>query len=226
MGATRDLPDSDQARRKLTQPLSGVLYFFAVFFAGIMLIGFGSLAFGANNTTIFGIGRGPVCVDAYLNGISLTGTGPTIIGLRPGVSSGGTGGTLPLCVMNPTAGQRALEILTAAPSPLLYLAIVLLVLQLLTVIRRQGPFAMPVVRRLRFLAWFLLIGSVAVTVGQHIGAAYFLASAVSQPVPVASDTLTGSSIPAIPFLVACGLLTLGRILRVGARMQDDLAGTV
>jgi hypothetical protein len=102
---------------------------------------------------------------------------------------------------------------------------VLLVLQLLTVIRRQGPFAMPVVRRLRFLAWFLLIGSVAVTVGQNIAAAYFLASAVSQPVPVASDAIT-SPIPAIPFLVACGLLTLARILRVGARMQDDLAGTV
>lgn len=224
MRATQELPDSDEARRKLTQPLGGVLYFFAVFIAGIVLIGFGSLAFGAGNMSVFGIGRGSACVDAYLNGISLTGTGPTIIGLRPGASSG-TGGTVPVCVMNPTAGQRALEILTAAPSPLLYLAIVLLVLQLLTVIRRQGPFAMLVVRRLRFLAWFLLIGSVAVTVGQNIAAAYFLASAVSQPVPVASDAIT-SPIPAIPFLVACGLLTLARILRVGARMQDDLAGTV
>lgn len=225
MRATQELPDSDEARSKLTQPLSGVLYFFAVFIGGIGLIGLGSLAFGANNMSIFGIGRGSACVDAYLNGIATQGTGLVITGLRPGASNG-TGGTLPLCVMHPTAGQRALEILTAAPSPLFYLAIMLLALQLLTVIRRQGPFAMPVVRRLRFLAWFLLIGSVAVTVGQHIGAAYFLASAVSQPVPVASDVLTGSSIVVIPLFVACGLLTLARILRVGARMQDDLAGTV
>jgi hypothetical protein len=44
-------------------------------------------------------------------------------------------------------------------------------------------------------------------------------------VPVASDALSGS-IVGIPLLAACGLLTLSRIMRVGARMRDDLAGTV
>ena len=57
-------------------------------------------------------------------------------------------------------------------------------------------------------------------------AAQFLASAVNQSVPVASDALSGSTIPGTPLLVACALLTLARIMRTGARMQDDLAGTV
>jgi hypothetical protein len=221
---TAELPDSDEARRKLTQPLGGVLYFLAVLATGIALIGLGSLAFGATDISILGVGRGPACVDAYLNGISMTGEGPTIIGLRPGASNG-TGGTVPVCVQHPTAGQRALEILSTAPNTVLYLAIVLLVLQLLLVVRRLGPFVVPVASRLRFLGWFVLIGSVAATVAQNLGAAYFLASAVSQPVPVVSDALNGS-IVGIPLLAACGLLTLSRIMRVGARMQDDLAGTV
>ena len=225
MGATAELPDTDEARRRLTQPLENVLYFFAVLVAGIVFIGLGSLAFGHQDMSILGVGRGPACVDVYTNGISMTGTDPTIIGLRPGASSG-TGGTLPVCVMHPTAGQRALEILSTAPEWVLYLAIVLLVLQLLVVVRRLGPFVMPVVSRLRFLAWFLLIGSVAATVTQNIAAAQFLASAVNQSVPVASDALSGSTIPGTPLLVACALLTLARIMRTGVRMQDDLAGTV
>ena len=224
MPRTAELPESDEARRKLTQPLGGVLYFLAVLTVGIALIGLGSLAFGATDISILGVGRGPACVDAYLNGISMTGEGPTIIGLQPGASNG-TGGTVPVCVQHPTTGQRALEILSTAPDTVLYLAIVLLVLQLLLVVRRLGPFVVPVASRLRFLGWFVLIGSVAATVAQNLGAAYFLARAVSQPVPVASDALSGS-IVGIPLLAACGLLTLSRIMRVGARMQDDLAGTV
>jgi len=46
-------------------------------------------------------------------------------------------------------------------------------------------------------------------------------------VPVVSDALAGL-VPGVwvPLLAACGLLTLARIMRTGARMQDDLAGTV
>jgi hypothetical protein len=224
MGATAELPDTDRARRRLTQPLGGLLYFFAVFVAGIVFIALGSLAFGSQDMSILGVGRGPACVDVYTNGVTMTSTDPTIVGLRPGASSG-IEGTIPVCVMHPTASQRALEILSTAPGPVLDLAIVLLVLQLLVVIRRLGPFVVPVVSRLRFLAWFLLIGSVAATVTQNIAAAEFLATAVNQSVPVASDALNVSTL-ATPLLVACALLTLARILRAGVRMQDDLAGTV
>jgi hypothetical protein len=47
-------------------------------------------------------------------------------------------------------------------------------------------------------------------------------------VPVVQDTINAviamSWIPLL--LVVCGLLTLARIIRIGAQMHDDLAGTV
>ena len=224
MPTTEELPDSDEARRRLTQPLGGVLYFFAMLVTAFVLLGLFALAFGSHSVTILGFGHGPACASVSLNGVPIEGSGPTIPGLRPGASAL----TVPssVCVTQPSAGQRALSILTTLPSALLYLAIVVLVFRLLIVVRSLGPFVVPVVSRLRFLAWFLLIGSVAATVTQNIAAAEFLASAVNQPVPVAGDALTGVSHLWVPLLGACALLTLARIMRTGARMQDDLAGTV
>jgi hypothetical protein len=63
-------------------------------------------------------------------------------------------------------------------------------------------------------------------VAQNIADAYFLASTVRGPVPIADNALSGISSMWVPLLAACGLLTLARIMRTGARMQDDLAGTV
>lgn len=47
-------------------------------------------------------------------------------------------------------------------------------------------------------------------------------------VPVVADTINGVlSTDWIPLLlVVCGVLTLARIVRIGAQMHDDLAGTV
>ena len=224
MRTTAELPDSDEARRKLTQPLGGVLYFFAMLISAIVLLVLVSLAFGSRDATILGIGRGPVCADAPLNGMPME-SSTVLVGLEPGATASTT--SMSVCVQHPSAGQRALNIATTAPDAVLYLAIVLLVLRLLTVVRRLGPFVAPVASRLRFLAWFVLIGSLLASVGQNIAGAYFLASTTSEPVPIISDALAGL-VPGvwIPLLAACGLLTLARIMRTGARMQDDLAGTV
>ena len=224
MPTTEELPDTDEARRRLTQPLGGVLYFFAMLITAFVLLGLVTVAFGSHNVQILGIGHGPACADVPLNGVPIEGSGPTIPGLHPGATA--LAAPTSVCVTHPSASQRMLSILTTAPSAVLYLAIVVLVFRLLIVVRSLGPFVVPVVSRLRFLAWFLLIGSVAATVTQNIAAAEFLASAVNQPVPVASDALSGVSSLWVPLLVACALLTLARIMRTGARMQDDLAGTV
>ena len=45
--------------------------------------------------------------------------------------------------------------------------------------------------------------------------------------PVASNAVNGLiNGLLLPALIACGLLTLARVIRVGTRMSDDLAGTV
>jgi hypothetical protein len=36
----------------------------------------------------------------------------------------------------------------------------------------------------------------------------------------------GLAVIVVPLLITCGLLTLARVIRAGAQMSDDLAGTV
>jgi hypothetical protein len=224
MRATAELPDTDMARRRLTQPLGGVLYLFAMLITAFVVLGLLAVAFGSHDVQILGIGHGPACADVPLGGVTIEGSGPTIPGLHPGATAAAV--PTSVCVTRPSASQRILSILTTAPSAVLYLAIVVLVFRLLIVVRLLGPFVVPVASRLRFLAWFVLIGSVLALVGQNIAGALFLASTISQPVPVAGDALSGLTNLWVPLLAACALLTLARIMRTGARMQDDLAGTV
>jgi hypothetical protein len=161
-----------------------------------------------------------------LNGLSETGGGSRLANLRP-ESSAGTGGQVSLCADHPTVGQRALVTLTQAPAAVLYLAILLLLWQLVRTIRRGGPFAVLVARRLRFLAWFILAGSAVITAGQSMAQSAFTSTIVTDPVPVDSNVTSAlSGGLALPVLIACGLLTLARVIRVGARMSEDLAGTV
>jgi hypothetical protein len=111
---------------------------------------------------------------------------------------------------------------------LLYAAILLLLRQLLRTVRRAGPFTAAIARQVRFLGWFILGGYVAVTAGQSVAQSYFVSTAVvTNEVPIAADAINsviGGIFP--PVLIACGLLTLARVMRVGTRMNDDLAGTV
>ena len=222
MHGTGELPDSDEARRKLTQPLSGLIYVIAVLIGTLIAIGFTSLALGSGGITVLGVG-GPACVTASINGVSLD-SSPVLHGIRPGATAG-SGSTVTVCVQHPSSGQYALSFLTQAPTALLMLAILALVVRLLIVVRRRGPFVTQIASGLRFLAWFILAGGVAATAVQSAASAYFLQTTISDPVPVLADTISGMN-PWVPVLAACSLLTLARIMRVGARMQDDLAGTV
>jgi hypothetical protein len=89
------------------------------------------------------------------------------------------------------------------------------------------PAALIVARRLTFLGWFVLAGSLVAAVGQSLAQSAFVSIVITGLVPAASQAFraAGATLWA-PLLIACGLLTLARVVRVGARMNDDLAGTV
>jgi hypothetical protein len=134
---------------------------------------------------------------------------------------------LNLCANQPTLGQRALVTLTQAPATVLYLAVLVLLWQLLRTIGRTGPFVLLVARRLRFLAWFILAGSVVVAAGEGLAQNVFASTVVTDRVPIAANVINNVIDGLVlPVLINCGLLTLARVIRVGARMSDDLAGTV
>ena len=123
--------------------------------------------------------------------------------------------------------RRKLVTLMQAPVFLFYVAILLLLGQLLRMVRRAGPFTAAVARWVRFPGWFILGGYLAVTIGQSVAQGYFASTVLSDQIPVVSNvinTLLGGIFLAI--LIACGLLTLARMMQVGAQMNDDLAGTV
>lgn len=215
-----------RANWKLSEPLGGavsfILMFIVVLIAAVLL----TSPWSESTVDFYGFSAGPACASVPLNGLSETGSGSTIANLRPQTSAATTG-QVSLCASQPTFGQRTLVTLTQFPAALLYLAILLLLWRLVRTIRRDGPFANLVADRLRFLAWFVLIGSAAVAAGQSVAQSAFAATIVTDPVPAGGNVigaLTNSLV--LPVLVACGLLTLARVMRAGARMSDDLAGTV
>lgn len=217
-------PDLDAAPdrgadRKLTQPLGGAVKFTLVYLAVLVFIVLLVLFFPHGQTETQ-LAR---CSSVPLSGIGVTAT--AVSHLRPGASA--SAGTVMLCASHPTVGQRVLVALTFVPSVALYLAVILLLVQLLRTVRTAGPFALIVARRLTFLGWFVLAGSLVVAVGQSVAQSAFVSTVVTGPVPAASQAFkAGGATIWVPLLIACGLLTLARVVRVGAQMNDDLAGTV
>jgi Protein of unknown function (DUF2975) len=215
-----------RANWKLTEPLGGAVSFILMVTVTVVVAVLLTSPWSKSSIDFYGFTSGPACANVPLNGLSETGDGSTIANLRPQTSAGSTG-QVSLCASHPTVGQRTLVTLTQAPAAVLYLAILLLLWQLVRTIRRDGPFADVVAGRLRFLAWFILAGSAAVAAGQSVAQSAFASTIITDPVPAGSNVagaLTDGLV--LPVLIACGLLTLARVMRAGARMSDDLAGTV
>jgi hypothetical protein len=219
--------DADATRReqRLTQPLETAVTVVLAGTGALTVLGL-ILVSTARSASFWGFGQGPMCLGASLSGLSEGGAAGNVLAhMRPGATSGFS--SVSVCAAVPTIGQRALVTLTQAPEVLLYFGILLLLLRLLLVVGRTGPFAGRVARRLRFLAWFILAGSLAVAVGEDVARSFFVSTAVTDHVPVLANGIN-AAVNAVwaPLLIACGLLTLARVIRAGAQMNDDLAGTV
>jgi hypothetical protein len=221
-------PDLDAAPdqstdRKLTAPLGGAVKFILIVAAALLAVVLIFAVFG--QIGLFGLGSGRACAGARTNGIAVTAAAGPLAHLRSEVTSGG--GQVLLCASHPTTGQRLLVSMTWVPTVAFYLAVVLLLGQLLRIIRSAGPFAVTVARRLRFLGWFVLAGSLDVAVGQSVAQSAFVSTVVTGSVAAVRNAVdAGIGVIFVPLLIACGLLTLARVIRAGARMSDDLAGTV
>lgn len=234
MRGNRRVPADNVAdRRRLVQPLGGIVLFVGVLaLLALLYAGIGTMT-GSGMTAALPLGYPaggwqPVCADANINGMSFNGDGPTLVGAAGTTSVSGPTNPMSVCVLNATGGQRALAYLGSAPSTLFKLAVFVLVAWLLLVARRQGPFAPRVHRMLVVLGWLVIAGSAVASVAHDVAGAYFLASAVTVPVPVKDDLISAlyDGVLGAPLLVGCAVLTLARIMRAGSLMRDDLEGTV
>jgi hypothetical protein len=233
VGLSTDAVNDPGTRRRITEPLSGAVWLTTcVIVAGIVVPLLLTPVLGGR-IAMFGFGQSAACATVTVNGVA--GTDQPVGPLKPGASSSlSSAGTVALCAGHPTLAQRFLVLLTQAPTTLLWLAVLVLLWLLVRTVRRNGPFDICVTRRLRFLGWFALAAYLAVQAVQSYAAAAFTATVHLPsadnpgPVPVVADTINGVlSTDWIPLLlVVCGVLTLARIVRIGAQMHDDLAGTV
>lgn len=232
-GARRIPADRVAGRRRLVQPLGGIVLFVGVLtLLALLFVGIGTVT-GSGMPAVLPLsypasGGQSVCADANINGMSFNGDGPTLVGAHGMTSVSGESNPLSVCVVNATDGQRALAYLSSAPQTLFKLTVFVLVAWLLLIARREGPFAPRVHRMLMVLGWFVIAGSVVASVAHGVAGAYFLASAVTVPVPVQDDVLSAlyGAVLVVPVLAGCAVLTLARIMRAGSLMRDDLEGTV
>jgi len=228
MAPDLDPPSTGQVNRKLTQPLSYAVSAVLIIAVSLLVTALGSVL-STSNFSFMGLGSGAACATVPLSGLAQPGTTSTLAHMRPGTFAGAAGQLL-LCANRPGIGQRALVVLTEAPTAALYLTILLLLWQLLRTIRATGPFALPVARRMRFLAWFILAGSLVIAAAQAAAQCVFASTIVTGPVPVASNMISAvnplTNGPLVAVLAGCGLLTLARVIRAGTQMSDDLVGTV
>ena len=170
------------------------------------------------NATLFGLGSSVVCVHAANLAVPMN---------LPLTGRGGMANSdgADLCVLSASGGQHVAAVLIGLPGPLLFLGALFLLYRVLREAEQGGVFGDRVAGRLRVLGWYLIVGELAAMVITGSATAYFVTSASK----IAPDTSLGTdywewSLPTL--LAGLGALTFARIMRVGARMREDLDGTV
>lgn len=165
--------------------------------------------------------RDPQCASLPLNGIPV-GTVP-VQRLRPGVTAD-VADQIRACVSHATGYQHVLAILAGSHQGFLLLAVLILLFLLLRKIETDGPFTLPVPRRVWFLGWFVLVGSLIVTGIQGAAEGLFDATVVTGHVSVLGNVIQSEEDSfLVPLIICCGLLTVARIMRAGVERAATLA---
>jgi hypothetical protein len=212
-------------RPQVTEPLGRVTAIFGGLLIALMAVS--AVAVITGSGSIGGFGAASICATKAGWGYGM-GSGPGYPGLaaRPGAHVTITG-TAEACAMHPSIGQRTLYTLTDLPSGLVWAAVLLLIWLIIRQARRTGPFTVPVAAAMRRLGWLIIAGSAVAAAVQG-----FATDQLLNTMLVAQDDfgdaltqLIHALVP-VPVLAGAALLTFARIIRLGARMDDDLKGTV
>lgn len=217
--------------RNPLQPFSAAVRFVFALLVVFTIAGIGFMAFG-NRTSFLGVGDTSVCVTPELRfgGTDFEkGLAPFKEMIEPG--AGVMVKNLSICDHTPSAMRRALSSLTQAPEFVLYFAVFFLFFRLVRAAESDGPFSPLVAARLRTVGWTLIIGGYLAHAVQD-AAETALENTFAVPGSMMDDgngmVLADGllTLPLPDLLTGLGLLTIARIMKVGAQMHDDLAGTI
>ncbi|GAA3472114.1 DUF2975 domain-containing protein [Nonomuraea roseola] len=132
-----------------------------------------------------------------------------------------------LCKDDSGLGTQLLYQTSRFATPLVLLAALFLLDRLIRGARREGGFDEMVVRRLWFLGVFLVAGTLASSLFTTIVETGLAVSMVAGPVSdVWEMALSGWVFPWAFLIAGLGLVVMSKVVRVGAHMREELAGTV
>lgn len=126
-----------------------------------------------------------------------------------------------LCQDSPSAGQRAADLGIELPWLLFGSLALLLFSRLLEGVQKLGPFTEGVSQRLSVLGWFVAVGTPLT--GLVVGWSQSWLVDSMAPIAGSGPTVTG---PQALVLAGLAAVIMGRIMREGVRMREDLEGTI
>ncbi|MEU6825368.1 DUF2975 domain-containing protein [Streptomyces atriruber] len=126
-----------------------------------------------------------------------------------------------LCQESPSVGQRAAELGDGLPWLLFGTLALLLFSRLLKDVMSQGPFTEVVSRRLSAVGWFVTVGTPIA--GLVVGWSHSWLVDSMAPIVGLDPTVAG---PQALILAGLAAVIMGKIMREGVRMREDLEGTI
>ncbi|MFF1649955.1 DUF2975 domain-containing protein [Streptomyces sp. NPDC058240] len=191
---------------RLTRTLASVTFALAAL-CGLVFIGTGVTHM---------LDDGTVCVQTdFWHNASLA--DPLPVGTDVKVSSSATR----LCQDSPSGGQRAADLGGELPWLLFGAFALLLFSRVLKAVLLQGPFTEAVAQRLSVLGWFVTVGTPLA--GLIVGWSQSWLVGSMAPIVGSEPTVSG---PLVLVLAGLAAVIMGRIMREGVRMREDLEGTI
>jgi hypothetical protein len=205
----------------LTEPLESV-----TLFIGLLLLSVVGIVVAVNLLSHTWAMPSSVCVHQPQAQYSNSGWSQPLVTARPGASVS-VDGSLQACLDHPGAGQWVLYGLMLIPPVIVWTGSLFLLWRTIRMARLAGPFTAQVASAMWWLGWFILGGSAAAAVIHAATLGALLVQMINLPSPfvfVIYDAARG--VLPFPLLAGAALLTLARIMRLGAVMDDELRATV
>ncbi|MEU5899449.1 DUF2975 domain-containing protein [Streptomyces venezuelae] len=161
---------------------------------------------------------GAVCVETgFWQNAKLASDEP--LPIREGVDAAAS--ATRLCQDDPSVAQRAADLGNELPWLLFGALALLLFSRLLNAVLEQGPFTDAVSRRLSALGWLVTVGTPVA--GLVVGWSHSWLVASMAPIVGSEPTVAG---PQALILAGLAAVIMGKIMREGVRMREDLEGTI
>lgn len=190
------------------------------FVVAMMAIGLVATIWGSGS--MFGFGSASVCVEES-HGFPIRGSEETLVpDLAPGV--GATVAGVRFCAQEPSGAQQALHVMTKLPSFLAFAGALSLAMITFRAARRHGVFLDRFATRLRITGWVVIAGSVLATLVEAWARQRLLQSMLDHP--LGEPWLWDAEPSILAIFLGTLLISFARVLRISARMREDLTWTV